>query len=214
MKKCAAILLYIFLKLLLNSFAMFYWIMQLIVYYLICITIYIKAWANTNARVQSAMSYMWQSYWGKTKCKKIFLKRWHECDNESHMLTSNWRRQVLVPTLKGIVGNTVKPVAMVWGFGGPSKKSNSQTWSRQTDNDTMSLGCSHLSWQALCQRSIKVKIFLTVPLLISVTHSGQTDGRRHTQLFPSASAYLKQRDLRRCISVWSPPKGVRVHIHL
>lgn len=141
----------------------------------------------------------------KKKCKKI--KRWHECDNELHTLTSKRRRQ-------GIVGNTVKPVAMVWGFGGPSKKSNSQTWSRQTDNDRMSMGFSHLSWQALCQRSMKVKIFLTVPLLISVTHSGQTDSRRHTQLFPSASAYLKQRHLLRCISVWSPPKGVRVNIHL
>lgn len=70
--------------------------------------------------------------------------------------------------LKCIVGDAVKPV-MVWGSGGSPKKRTSQT-----DNDTMSLGCSRLSWQAPFQRCIKKWKYFPRLHRFSVSLSGET----------------------------------------
>lgn len=106
--------------------------------------------------------------------------------------------------LKCIVGDAVKPV-MVWGSGGSPKKRTSQT-----DNDTMSLGCSRLSWQAPFQRCIKEwKYFLRLHRL-SVCHSQarQAGSCGRSQLCRSAAAeYLYRQHLQPCISVCSPPRG-------
>lgn len=116
--------------------------------------------------------------------------------------------------LKGILGNIVKAEEMVWGLVGPLKKETPKLGSRQTNNDTMCLGCTHLNWHAFFQKCIKVKIFFNGSSSYQCDTLGPDGPRTHPAVSLCLGIFLKRIHLERGISVWSPPKGVRGHIFL
>lgn len=102
---------------------------------------------------------------------------------------------------------------MVWGLVGSSKKRNTQTLSRQTNNDTMCLGCTHRNWHASFPEMHKSEnIFNGSRVYQSDTLEPHSPGR--TQPFHSALVFLKQTHLQQGISMWSQLEGVQGHIFL
>lgn len=97
--------------------------------------------------------------------------------------------------LKIVLGNLVKAVEMVWGLVGSSKKRNNQTRSRQTNNDTMRLGCTHRNWHASFPEMHKSEnIFNGSSAYQSDTLEPYSP--RRTQPFHSTSVFLKQTHLQ------------------
>lgn len=99
-----------------------------------------------------------------------------------------------------VLGNLAKAEEMVWGLVGSSKKRNTQTRSRQTNNDTMCLGCTHRNWHASFPEMHKSEnIFDGSSAYQSDTLEPHSP--RHSQSFHSALVFLKQTHLQKGIYV-------------
>lgn len=136
----------------------------------------------------------------------VFLVAGWPLDRGNKCRSSHWM-------LNSILGNLVKAEEMVWGLVGSSKKRNTQTRRRQTNNDTMCLGCTHRNWHASFPEMHKSEnIFNGSSAYQSDTLEPYSP--RHTQSFHSALVFLKRTHLQQGISMWSQLKGVQGHIFL